>query len=138
MKSETTRRRISILCLSFAVVPHFLNQAKSKAKNDISSALIIVTVIEISVAIGRSFFTDFPFFILQKSSSSLTRKLIPLQSAAMDIYPLEIRELYHRKNQNEGLLNGLDSSGFTAQSLAVTRGQSDEGGLHGVFRGCCH
>ena len=64
---------------------------------------------------------------------------IPLQSAVMDIYPLEmIRELYHRKYQNEGLLNGLDSSGFTALSLAVSLGQSDEGGLHGVFRGCYH
>ena len=55
----------------------------------------------------------------------------------MDIYPLGmIRELYQRKYRNEGLLNGLDSSGFTALSLAVSRGQSDEGGLHGVFRGC--
>ena len=64
---------------------------------------------------------------------------IPLQSAVMDIYPLEmIRELFHRKSLNEGSLNSLDSGGFTALSLAVSRGQSDEGGLHGVFRGCYH
>ena len=97
----------TILCLSFTVVPHFLDQTKSKVKNAISSALIIVTVIEISVAIGRSFFTDFSFFLPQKSPF-LTGKLImsdpniPLQSAVMDIYPLEmIRELYHRKYQNK-------------------------------------